>query len=80
VLFFNEPLIDFFRSLNNCNYIKLAQAVASLPRGDLCSDRADCSELVDALCGTSIERLDYRGDQVADLITRPKPSRLGALQ
>ena len=50
-----EPLIDFFRSLNQDSYIRLAEGVASLPRVDLFSDQADCCALVRALCGTSIE-------------------------
>ena len=50
-----EPLIDFFRSLNQDSYLRLSKVVASVPRLDLCSDQADCRALVGALCGHSIE-------------------------
>jgi len=50
-----QPLIDFFRSLELDTYVQLAKAVSSLPRVDLCTDQADCRELVGALCGLSIE-------------------------
>jgi succinoglycan biosynthesis protein ExoL len=45
-----EQLVDFFTSLDQCAYEKLAQAVTSLPRAALVSDRADCRDLVQSLC------------------------------
>jgi succinoglycan biosynthesis protein ExoL len=45
-----RQLIDFFRRLNHDGYLQLASKVQALPRTDLVSNRADCRELVEALC------------------------------
>jgi succinoglycan biosynthesis protein ExoL len=45
-----RQLIDFFRRLDQDGYLQLASKVQALPRTDLVSNRADCRELVEALC------------------------------
>ena len=65
-----QPLINFFRSLNQSTYMELAKIVASLPLGDLRSDQADCRELVRALCGASVESRGCRGDEGKGLIVQ----------
>jgi len=46
----DRQLIDFFRHLDQDGYLQPASKVQALPRTDLVSNRADCSELVEALC------------------------------
>jgi succinoglycan biosynthesis protein ExoL len=48
-----ERLVKFFQTLNQRAYEKLAQAVDTVPRVELVSDRADCSDLVQALCSSA---------------------------
>jgi succinoglycan biosynthesis protein ExoL len=47
-----ERLVKFFKTLDQRAYEKLAQAVDTLPRVEVVSDRADCSDLVHALCSS----------------------------
>jgi succinoglycan biosynthesis protein ExoL len=81
----NEPLeawlIDFFRCLDEGGYAKLGKAVAALPRETLVADRADCRELVEAVCWPAIEpRSASRADHVESIAVSPKPDRVGTRQ
>lgn len=76
-----ERLSEFFRSLDRDVYAKLAQAVSTLPRTDLVSDRTDCRDLVEALCQPISERTGPRHrDDLESLAVGRKPRRLGARQ
>jgi succinoglycan biosynthesis protein ExoL len=44
-------LADFLHRLDRDGYAKLAAKIEALPRADLISDRSDCRNLVEAICG-----------------------------
>jgi succinoglycan biosynthesis protein ExoL len=48
-----QRLATFFGSLDTNAYSRLAAEVAALPRAHLVDERADCRELVSAICGGS---------------------------
>jgi succinoglycan biosynthesis protein ExoL len=45
-----HQLVDFFRRLDSGAYLGLTRAVRALPRSTFVSGRAECRDLVDALC------------------------------
>jgi hypothetical protein len=51
---FDEPLqphmTEFFRRLDDADYMKLLSGIRALPRRDLVIDRTECRELVKKLC------------------------------
>jgi succinoglycan biosynthesis protein ExoL len=53
-----EKLIEYFKSLDQGRYEKLARAIDALPRGALISRRTDCRELVEVLCQPCAEPSD----------------------
>ena len=74
-----DRLVDFFQRLDQSTYAKLAGAVDALPRADLVSDRTDCCELVNVLCGAAHEPAELRrSDSAQSVAFAPETSSLGA--
>jgi succinoglycan biosynthesis protein ExoL len=52
---FESQLVEFFRGLDRDRFRALAHGVEALPRKDLVIDRAECRDLVEALCRSSAD-------------------------